>query len=230
MGKVIKINMLALLSLVLCFAVYAEDAEKSEPDKLNNDISYFFGYAFGNNLLQGGNKEVDFDNIKRGLEDAMGGRNPRLTEEDQKAVVAEIQSRQKKVQEMAQQQGLDAAREYLANSATNEGVTVTESGLQYKVLVEGTGKKPTASNTVKVHYEGTLITGQVFDSSIKRGEPVEFQLNRVIPGWTEGLQLMQEGAKFKFVIPPELGYGAGGTGGIPPNSVLIFEVELLEVK
>ncbi len=222
--------MLALLSVVLCFAAYAEEAEQSDQDKLKNNISYFFGYAFGNNLLQGGNRDVNFDHIKRGLEDAMGGRNPGLSEDDQKAVIAEIQSRQKKVQVMAQQEGLDAARQYLVDSAKNEGVITTETGLQYQVLVEGSGKKPTAADTVKVHYEGALITGKVFDSSIKRGEPVEFRLNQVIPGWTEGLQLMQEGAKFKLIIPPELAYGTGGTGGIPPNSVLIFEVELLEVK
>jgi FKBP-type peptidyl-prolyl cis-trans isomerase FklB len=192
--------------------------------------SYFFGFAFGNNLLQGGNTDIDFDQIKRGLDDALGGRDPALTEEEQKAVIAEIQARQQKVQDMAQREGLDTARKYLADSGKEEGVITTESGLQYQILTKGTGKKPTASNTVKVHYEGTLITGQVFDSSIQRGEPVEFRLNQVIPGWTEGLQHMQEGARHKLIIPPELGYGAGGTRGIPPNSVLIFEVELLEVK
>jgi len=230
MGKVINIIGLALLSAVLSLAAFAEKTEQPKPDKLQDNISYFFGFAFGNNLMQGGNQEIDYDQMKRGLEDAMSGLEPSLTKEEQEAVIAEIQSRQKKVQEMAQQEGLELARQYLVDSAKNDGMNVTESGLQYQVLVEGSGKKPAASDTVKVHYEGTLTSGQVFDSSIKRGEPVEFQLNQVIPGWTEGVQLMQEGAKFKFVIPPELGYGAGGTRGIPPNSVLIFEVELLEVK
>jgi FKBP-type peptidyl-prolyl cis-trans isomerase len=211
MKKVLNINILALFLVVVCYTASAEEAEQPKPDKLQENISYFF-------------------HMKRGLEDAMGGRQPDLSKEEQEAVVAEIQSRQKKVQEMAQQQGLELARQYLVDSAKNEGVMVTESGLQYQVLVEGNGKKPTASDTVKVHYEGTLTNGQIFDSSIKRGEPVEFQLNQVIPGWTEGVQLMQVGAKFRFIIPPGLGYGAGGTRGIPPNSVLIFEVELLEVK
>lgn len=222
--------MLALFSLVICYTANAEEAVQPKSDKLQEDISYFFGFAFGNNLLQGGNTDIDFDQIKRGLDDALGGRDPALTEEEQKAVIAEIQARQQKVQDMAQREGLDTARKYLADSGKEEGVITTESGLQYQILTKGTGKKPTASNTVKVHYEGTLITGQVFDSSIQRGEPVEFRLNQVIPGWTEGLQHMQEGARHKLIIPPELGYGAGGTRGIPPNSVLIFEVELLEVK
>ena len=230
MRKVISINVLTFLSVVLCFAANAGEAEQPKPDKLQDNISYFFGFAFGNNLIQGGNEAIDFDQMKRGLDDAMRGQEPSLSKEEQEAVIAEIQARQKLMQEMAQQEGLEMARQYLVDSAKRDGVNVTASGLQYQVLVEGSGKKPAASDTVKVHYEGTLTTGQIFDSSVKRGEPVEFQLDQVIPGWTEGVQLMQEGAKFRFIIPPELGYGAGGTRGIPPNSVLIFEVELLEVK
>ncbi len=230
MGKVIYIKMLALFACIVCGTAYAEEADQSATDDLQNNISYFFGFAFGNNLMQGGNQNVDFDEMKKGFEDALNGRQPNLSKAEQEAVIAEIKSRQKKIQDLAQQEGLEMARQYLAQNAKKEGVIVTDSGLQYEVLKAGKGKQPSASDTVKVHYEGKLTSGQIFDSSIKRGEPVEFQLSQVIPGWTEGVQLMHEGGKFKFTIPPELAYGAGGTRGIPPNSALVFEVELLEVK
>jgi FKBP-type peptidyl-prolyl cis-trans isomerase FkpA len=124
---------------------------------------------------------------------------------------------------------IEAGLAYLAENAQKEGVTVTESGLQYEVIEAGEGASPQATDTVTVHYKGTLIDGTEFDSSYGRGEPTSFPLNRVISGWTEGLQLMQEGAKYRFVIPSELAYGARGQGAITPNSTLIFEVELLEV-
>jgi FKBP-type peptidyl-prolyl cis-trans isomerase len=121
---------------------------------------------------------------------------------------------------------------FLAQNAKKEGVKTTASGLQYKVLKEGAGKSPQATDTVSVHYRGTLLDGTEFDSSIKRGQPAEFPLNRVIPGWTEGVQLMKVGAKYQFTIPSKLAYGASGTPGgpIPPNATLIFEVELLAIK
>ena len=121
---------------------------------------------------------------------------------------------------------------YLAENAEKDGVTVTESGLQYEVLEEGDGERPAAEDVVEVHYEGTLINGEVFDSSIERGEPAVFPLNRVIAGWTEGLQLMTEGSRYRFVIPANLAYGEREVAGgqIPPNSTLIFEVELLDIK
>ena len=120
--------------------------------------------------------------------------------------------------------------EYLAANAKKAGFKTTESGLQYKVITEGTGKSPKATDVVKVDYEGKLIDGTVFDSSYERGEPVEFPLNQVIAGWTEGLQLMKEGGKYEFVIPSELAYGETGNQGIDPNSTLLFTVELKEVK
>jgi FKBP-type peptidyl-prolyl cis-trans isomerase len=122
--------------------------------------------------------------------------------------------------------------QFLAENATKKGVKVTPSGLQYEVITEGTGKSPKATDTVQVHYKGTLLDGTEFDSSYKRGQPATFPLNRVIPGWTEGVQLMKEGSKYKFFIPSKLAYGASGTPGGPigPNEALIFEVELLKVQ
>jgi FKBP-type peptidyl-prolyl cis-trans isomerase len=127
---------------------------------------------------------------------------------------------------------LEKGEAFLKENATKEGVKTTASGLQYKVLTEGTGKSPQATDTVEVHYKGTLISGKEFDSSYKRGKPATFPLNHVIPGWTEGVQLMKEGAKYQFTIPSKLAYGERGTPGgpIPPNSTLIFEVELIAIK
>ncbi|HAS22844.1 MAG TPA: peptidylprolyl isomerase, partial [Idiomarina loihiensis] len=126
----------------------------------------------------------------------------------------------------------EEGKAYLAENAKKEGVQTTDSGLQYEVLKEGDGVSPSETDMVEVHYEGTLVNGEVFDSSYERGEPTSFPLNRVIPGWTEGLQLMKEGAKYRFVIPSELAYGDRelGDGQIPPNSTLIFTVELLNVQ
>lgn len=128
------------------------------------------------------------------------------------------------------EENLKKGQEYLAENAKREGVTVTKSGLQYEVLEEGEGKSPSATDVVKCHYEGRLIDGTVFDSSYKRGKPSEFALNQVIPGWTEGLQLMKEGSKYRFFIPYNLAYGSRSVSIIPPYSALIFDVELIEVK
>ncbi len=130
------------------------------------------------------------------------------------------------------QSALEDGQAYLKENATKEGVHTTTSGLQYKVLKDGTGKSPKSTDTVLVHYRGTLLNGKEFDSSYKRNEPIEFPLNGVIPGWTEGVQLMKEGAKYQFVIPSSLAYGRRGTPGGPigPDETLIFEVELLKVR
>jgi FKBP-type peptidyl-prolyl cis-trans isomerase len=127
---------------------------------------------------------------------------------------------------------LEKGEAFLKENAAKEGVKTTASGLQYKILQEGTGRSPKATDTVVVHYKGTLLSGKEFDSSHKRGKPAEFPLNHVIPGWTEGVQLMKEGAKYQFTIPSKLAYGERGTPGgpIPPNSTLIFEIELISVK
>jgi FKBP-type peptidyl-prolyl cis-trans isomerase len=175
--------------------------------------------------------------LNQGMADSLAGEAPDLDEAQQQAVIAAIRAQQEAIQAVRAeaQAGMasQAAKEssaYLKENGAKPGVKTTASGLQYEVLVAGTGESPTPDNTVKVHYEGRLVNGQVFDSSIARDTPAEFGLSQVIAGWTEGLQLMKAGGKTRFTIPSDLAYGPGGTRGIPPNSVLVFDVELLEVK
>ncbi len=175
---------------------------------------------------------VDQDALRAGFEDALNN-TPQLSMEEvqmfTQASDQALRAAQTAKMEEESAAAIEAGLAYLAENAQKEGVTVTESGLQYEVIEAGEGASPQATDTVTVHYKGTLIDGTEFDSSYGRGEPTSFPLNRVISGWTEGLQLMQEGAKYRFVIPSELAYGARGQGAITPNSTLIFEVELLEV-
>jgi FKBP-type peptidyl-prolyl cis-trans isomerase FkpA len=176
--------------------------------------------------------DINLDMLKRGFIDGLA-ENSQLSQEELTTLIRnadqEIRARQEALANQSAEDNIAAGKAFLAENANKEGVVVTESGLQYEVLVEGTGTSPSATDTVRVHYRGTLLDGTEFDSSYKRGEPAEFPLNRVIPGWTEGVQLMKEGAKFKFYIPSELAYGTRSTGAITPNSTLVFEVELLDV-
>lgn len=201
---------------------------KNEKDS----ASYAIGASIGGNLKEQG-AEVNADVLAAGLKDALDGKN-KLTEEQMQTVLMAFQERaMKKQQEIAAQKGeanKKKGADFLAANAKKDGVKQTASGLQYKVIKEGNGKKPKATDQVTVHYTGTLMDGTKFDSSVDRGEPATFGLNQVIPGWTEGLQLMSEGAKYMLYIPAELGYGANGAGGaIGPNEVLIFEVELIKI-
>ncbi|MBQ3717678.1 MAG: FKBP-type peptidyl-prolyl cis-trans isomerase [Paludibacteraceae bacterium] len=169
--------------------------------------------------------ETNYDLIKQGFINGLYNYTEQLDMQAAGSYVESVVSRLKYGETK------EAGEKFLQENALRDGVKVTESGLQYEVLVQGKGKKPTAESTVKVHYEGTLIDGTIFDSSYQRGEPIEFPLNGVIKGWTEGLQLMPVGSKYKLYIPYELGYGERGAGqSIPPYATLIFTVELLDIK
>ena len=218
----------SLWALILVYS--SVPAAEDVPKNLDSDLSYFFGYSFGKMLKEGGNNEVDLERLAQGIKDSLAEKAPELTQSQQEAVIELVKKRRSDLQSRQGLAMLVQGQEFLAVNAGKEGVKRTASGLQYKVIEEGTGAKPTIDNTVVVHYEGQLINGQIFDSSRQRGQPAEFGLGQVIRGWTEGLQLMKEGGKTRLFIPSELGYGPGGTGNIPANAVLIFDVELIEIK
>ena len=198
-------------------------------------LSYALGLGIGRQLAQMGANNISIEDFADAIKDVVTGNDLKMTNQEAQTIVQDYFAKQEqRIQaEMAEKgkAAKEAGEKYLAENAKKEGVTTTASGLQYKVLKEGNGRKPKATDSVKCHYEGFLIDGTLFDSSVQRGEPATFGLQQVIAGWTEGLQLMQEGAKYRFFIPYILGYGASGAGQtIPPFSTLIFDVELLEVK
>ena len=198
-------------------------------------VSYALGLGIGRQLAQMGANDLSIEDFAAAIKDVIVGNELKVSNREAQTIVQEyFRKKEEKLNAERAEKGKVAKAEgekYLAENAKKEGVTVLPSGLQYMVLKEGNGNKPKATDTVKCHYEGFLIDGTVFDSSVQRGEPAEFALNQVIAGWTEGLQLMQEGAKYRFFIPYILGYGEGGAGAsIPPFATLIFDVELLEVK
>lgn len=197
-------------------------------------VSYALGLGIGRQLQDLCGEDLNINDFTQAVRDLLTGNHLAIDEiEGQQLVIeflqrrdAERKSEQAKLGEAAKREG----EEYLEKNAARSGVTVLPSGLQYEVVREGTGRKPKATDSVKCHYEGTLIDGTVFDSSRRRGEPAVFPLNGVIRGWTEGLQLMQEGAVYRFFIPYNLAYGENGAGAsIPPYAALVFEVELIEV-
>jgi len=198
-------------------------------------LSYALGHNIGHQLIGMGLKDsLNIDDYAAAIADVLQGREPKMSHEEVHQVLehyfSELEERQ---QAEAAERGKAAKGEgeaFLKENAKRAGVTVTPSGLQYEVVKEGTGRQPKASDTVRCHYEGTLIDGTVFDSSYRRGMPAEFGLRQVIAGWTEGVQLMKEGSIFKFYIPYNLAYGERGAGAdIPPYAALIFTVELIKV-
>lgn len=189
-------------------------------------LSYALGLSMGQNFKGSGVDKLNADDFADALRAVYGEGTPAMTYDEAKQVVQEYFTN---LQDKAGEMNAKAGKEYLANNAKEEGVKVTESGLQYLVVKEGNGKKPGPNDVVTVHYTGRLVDGTVFDSSVERGEPATFAVGQVIPGWVEGLQLMSEGSAYRLFIPSELAYGEHGTGPIQPNSTLIFDVQLLKV-
>ena len=191
-------------------------------------ISYALGLSMGQNLMSSGVESLNYQDLAQGIEDVLSHQQPKISYQEAQQVLNQFfQELEAKVAGAAKAEG----EKFLAENAKREGVKVTASGLQYEVLEPSLGQKPKATDTVRVHYEGTLIDGTVFDSSYKRSESITFPLNGVIKGWTEGLQLMSIGSKYKFFIPYQLAYGERGAGqSIPPYAALIFTVELLGIE
>ena len=189
-------------------------------------LSYALGLSMGQNFKGSGVDKINVSDFAAALQAVYAGEKPEMTYDEAKQVVQEYFTN---LQARAGEENAKAGRDFLANNAKQEGVVVTESGLQYLVVKEGSGKKPGPNDVVTVHYTGRLIDGTVFDSSVERGEPATFAVGQVIAGWVEGLQLMSEGAAYRLFSPSELAYGEHGTGPIQPNSALIFDVQLIKV-
>jgi FKBP-type peptidyl-prolyl cis-trans isomerase FkpA len=211
----------ALFSALVLMACNGQtNSQGSGPEGSKDNVSYAFGFAIGSDLKQTG-LEFDYASFGLGLKDAIEDLNTEFSIDQAITVIQQAYAEVSESKEAA----------FFVENAKREGVITTASGLQYEVITEGSGAKPGAEDTVVVDYEGTLVDGTVFDSSYTRGEPAEFPLNMVIPGWSEGLMLMNVGSSYRFYIPSGLGYGARGSpGAIPPYATLIFDVELLSIK
>lgn len=195
--------------------------------KKMDKISYALGLGIGHQLKNMGIENFSVEDFAQSIKDVMEDKATAMTSQEAQVLLNTYFQEKQKAES---QKAISEGKAFLEENAKKEGVVTTKSGLQYEILTEGTGKQPKATDTVRCHYEGSLINGSVFDSSYKRGEPAEFGLSQVIPGWTEGVQLMKEGAKYRFYIPYLLGYGENGAGSsIPPYSTLIFDVELIKV-
>ncbi len=239
-GILVKATSLALL---MSIGAYAQDTKKNAAAKtaavptgveLKNKASYALGLNISQSLKAQG-IEIDAEQFAKGIKDGLSETAPSMTPEEMQAILTafqkELTTKRAEMAKAESSKNTTAGKAFLAENAKKEGVKTLPSGLQYQVLKQGTGPKPTASSNVRTHYRGTLLDGREFDSSYKRGEPAEFPVNGVIQGWTEALQLMPAGSKYKLFIPANLAYGEQAPPGsiIAPNSTLIFEVELLEV-
>lgn len=215
-----------VMAVVISSTAMACNKADLESDK--GKYSYAIGYNIGSSMKKD-NVELDMNSFTAAIEDALKGTDSKLSPEQTQAAMQNLMMALQKKRSESTEENKKKGEEFLAANKIKEGVKTTPSGLQYKVITEGTGAKPKATDIVKVHYSGKLIDGKEFDSSYKRNEPVQFKLDGVIKGWTEGVQLMSVGSKYELVIPAELGYGPAGNQSIPGNSVLIFEVELLSI-
>jgi FKBP-type peptidyl-prolyl cis-trans isomerase len=213
--------------------VTTQPTTKSAFANENDEVSYALGFQIGNELKSGG-IDINIKVFTKAIEDVMGDKELAMSKEQIITALTNFQNKmrakaEKQMKEMGDKNQTEA-KKFLEENAKKEGVKTLPSGLQYKVIKEGSGKTPKATDKVKVNYVGKFLNGEEFDSSYKRGEPAEFNADQVIPGWTEALTKMKEGSKWELFIPPSLGYGEMGRGPIPPNSMLIFEVELLKVE
>ena len=209
-------------------------AETEKPQTNQDQFSYAIGYQIGSQIAQQLKSEgldVNPAFLAQALEDVIAGNEPALTIDEMNAAISSAQQQAQEQTMVDAQLAVEAGETFRNQYAEQEGVIRTDSGMLYRILDEGSGEKPAASDTVVVHYRGTLINGAEFDSSIKRNQPATFGLNSIIPGWQEILQLMPEGSRWEVVIPPALAYGSTGAGGmIGPEETLIFEIELIEIK
>jgi FKBP-type peptidyl-prolyl cis-trans isomerase len=216
------------LSFGVCFG-----SEKAELRDQKDKESYSLGYQFGQSLKAQG-LDINMDVYTSGIKDALAGVKPLLSQEEINKTVSELQqrvaaARQKELKEKAEK-NLSEGKVFMEANKKKEGVKTLPSGLQYKVLKEGSGKTAKATDEVTANYRGSFIDGAEFDSSYKKGTPLTFQVDKIIPGWKEALQLMKVGSNWQLFVPPELGYGERSVGPIPPNATLIFEVELIAIK
>ena len=248
-----RLTVLASVIITLSFSACSKEPDKEKPaDKapapapvaaakeaspavspytsIDQKVSYGIGFKVGAGLARENALVVDPEAVKAGLTDGLTGAKTRIPEADLQAAFNTVQQKARTVAAAAGEKQQAATVEFLAKNKARAGVTTTATGLQYEVLVKGTGPKPKLTDTVEVHYHGTLLDGTVFDSSVQRGQTVQFPVTGVIQGWIEALPLMSVGDKWKLYIPPTLGYGAQGKGNIPPNSLLIFEVQLISIK
>lgn len=219
----------AISALVLAFQITSASAADAVLDTEAKRFSYTIGFQMAQGLKQQG-LEVDADTMILAIRDVLGGAPLKLTLDEMQAASRAYIEKQEQEQKAMADKNKKAGDAFLAENAKKKGVVKTTSGLQYTVIKDGAGKKPQATDNVSVHYRGTFIDGEEFDSSIARGQPVSFPVNGVIAGWQEVLPMMKEGAKWKVVIPADLAYGERGNNAIGPNQTLIFEIELLSVK
>lgn len=232
-----QMKKILIAAVALCStAAYAQKTPAKKPaapaqapalKTFDDSVSYAMGLSVANFYSQQGVKNVNPAMVAQAVKDVFNKKQPLLDETVANSVVMRCMEQ---AQADKAKPVMEASEKFLAENKKRPEVKTTASGLQYEVIREGNGPKPTATDTVKVNYAGTLIDGTEFDNSYKRGQPIEFPLNRVIAGWTEGVQLMPVGSKYKFYIPQQLGYGMRGAGTIPPGAALVFEVELLEIK
>lgn len=234
--KIMSIPMLLVLGLFMITGCNSNTAKVGQLETNIDSVSYAFGYLTGKQMEDNGMTTLNPEVIAGAMKEAFNTDSAKLDRSEMIALMRnyqkEARARMMKKRMSQAKDNKKKAQEFLAKHKKKEGVKVTESGLQYKVIKEGSGPSPSATDSVKVNYKGTLLSGKVFDSSYKRGQPAVFPLDKVIKGWTEGIQLMKEGATYKFWVPPALGYGTKTRPGSPigPNELLIFKVELLDVK